>query len=175
MSLVCGRHRGVEPAEGGDERRVHVLRVHRAPTELEAGSGAGVRHEGHLESEVSARARGRVHAHAGHHPDHDDLLDVVLAQVLLEVGAEERVGLALGDQRLALPGREHDLRALGALLEEAAAGGAEVLDMDHGIAGGAERLEDLAGLRGGRLRLVQRHLAAREVVALDGSRPVGLV
>src|SRR4051794_28240564 len=63
--LVRGRHGGVELAESGDERRVHVLRVHLAPAELEAGSGAGVWNERHLEAEVGAGACGRVDAHAG--------------------------------------------------------------------------------------------------------------
>ena len=39
--------------------------------------------------------------------------------------------------------------------------------MNDGIAGGAKRLEDLGGLLGRSFRLVQRHLAAGEVVALD--------
>src|SRR5688572_6987384 len=85
--LVRGRHGCVELAESGDERCVYVLRVHLASAELEVGSGAGVGNERHLEAEVGAGARGRVDAHAGHHPGHDDLLDVEAVQRLLEVGA----------------------------------------------------------------------------------------
>src|SRR4051794_25670850 len=68
VDLVRGRHGRVELAESGDERRVHVLRVHLAPAELEVRSGARVRNERDLEAEVRAGARGRVDAHAGHHP-----------------------------------------------------------------------------------------------------------
>ena len=42
-----------------------------------------------------------------------------------------------------------------------------MLDVDDRAAGGAERLEDLPGLGGGCLRLVQRHVPAGEVVALN--------
>ena len=42
-----------------------------------------------------------------------------------------------------------------------------MLHVDHGVAGGAKRLEDLRGVLRRGFRLVQRHLAARKVVALD--------
>jgi hypothetical protein len=56
---------------------------------------------------------------------------------------------------------------VSSFLEESDAGRAEVLDVDDRVAGGAERLEDLAGLGGRGLRLVQRHVPAGKVVALN--------
>jgi hypothetical protein len=53
---------------------MHVPRV-LAPAELDLGSGARAGNERHLEAEVGAGARGRVHAHAGH----SDLLDLEAA------------------------------------------------------------------------------------------------
>jgi hypothetical protein len=164
-----GRDGGVELAQGGDEGCVNVLRSDLAPAELEVWGGAGVGNERHLEAEVGAGSRGRVDAHARHHPRHDDLVDVEAVQVLLEVGAQERVGRALGDERLAVLRRDrrHDLCTVGSFLKKSDSGRAEVLDVDDRVAGGAERLEDLAGLGGRGLRLVQRHVPAGEVVALD--------
>ena len=132
--LVCGRDGGVELAEGGDERRVHVLRSDVASAELEIRGGARVGNERHLEAQVGAGSRRGVDAHARHHPRHHDLVDVEATEVLLEVGAQERVGRALGDERLAVLryDRRHDLGTVGSFLEEPRACRAEVLDVDDG-------------------------------------------
>ena len=62
------------------------------------------RRDASSEAEVGGRARRRVDAHAGHHPADHDLVDAGVAQVALERGLQERVGVGLDDQRLALGG-----------------------------------------------------------------------
>ena len=98
------------------------------------------------------------------------LVDVAVAQLGLQAGADEAVRLGLGDDRLVALGRDErvDLDAVGAGLHEGRVRRVpDVLDVDDGRACRPERVEHLPGGLGRGLRLDQRVGPAGKVVALD--------
>lgn len=71
MHIGCGDH----------------LTVHR-----EASRGAGVLGDPAVKSKVGGCADGRINAHVGHHPGHNQLISVLLLQVGQQSGFTEAIG-----------------------------------------------------------------------------------
>ena len=75
---------GVTTGERGQERGVDLLAGYVHAGMLEVGGGAGVANHGYGKPEIDGRPHGGVDAHRGHHAGHDELIDPVAPQALLE-------------------------------------------------------------------------------------------
>src|SRR5262249_9788008 len=135
----------------------------------QVGGGAGVGHDGDGETAFGRAADGRVHAHARHHADDDEVGDARSGEGLLESGRQERVRLVLGDDEFTVDRGDGgvDLGARGPRHQERGAVDAVVLDVDDEVAGGADGGQHVAGGIGGLLGADERVRTAGEVVALD--------
>ncbi len=134
---------------------------HRLSTELEIPCSARIVNDGGLVTEVRSGAGGRVDAHMAHRANDDQFLDAFFVEYLLQSGLEERIGVILHDDRLALLRSNGRMNpdTVGSWNEEGGIRiGKLVPDMEDEIAAGAGGSDDAAGV-------CQRRRRSRRLVA----------
>jgi len=149
---------------------VDLARGHRLAAETELPRGARVGEQRDLVARVRGVAHRGIHAHVRHHPGHYQVFDIKPLQLALKGRPPETIWKVLLDNRLA--GERLDrLMDLGAFRpwneERRARPHGKMADVDDGQVPAPEILQYGSRFSSGRVRPLELHRAAGEIVVLQ--------